>query len=392
MSIARARLSEVALTLVLSLPVALSLAASSGCAPDPGADLGRSSDTVVGGSVTLDHPEVGSISGCTATLVAPEVVITAAHCLSYGSRTSPGSYGTFTIEGSGGARSRYTIRRYRSYASSVGPDDVALIQLAEAVPASVATPAPIASAYPARGDRVTIYGYGCTRRGTSTDWRKRRYEHAFGASTTALCPGDSGGPTLTAAGEVLRINSGYWVDATGYDIFGDVPRNYARLIEQVRAWSSGPVPEGPRDGGAPMADAGGGGPGGGGSEDLEDAGVVVPDDWCTPLASTCGGCTPIAGCGFCGATGRCVEVDRSGRPVRGCSGGFALNPSDCSGSGDGGGGGDSCGVYAPFPEYTCRRTATGFARCRPGGSPEFLVCPTGYYCSPGSRTLMCYRR
>lgn len=371
--------------------LALALACTIGCAPSAEDGLGRSGDTVVGGTITTEHPEIGYISGCTATLVAPDIVITAAHCLSYGSRTSAGSYGSFTIE-RGGERFRYTIQRYRSYGGTVGPDDIALIGLSSAVPASVATPAPMAASSPARGARVTIYGYGCTTRGGSSDWRKRRYQHGYGDSTARLCPGDSGGPTMTEGHEVLRINSGYWVDRTGYDIFGDVPRNHTRLMEQARAWSRGPVPEGPRDGGAPMGDAGAGGPmvdAGGGSE-LEDAGVIVPDDWCTPLATTCGGCTPIAGCGWCGATGRCVEVDRSGAPIRGCSGSFALNPTDCS-SGGPGGGGDTCGVYAPFPEYTCRRTHTGFARCRPGGSPEFLVCPRGYYCTPGSRTLMCYR-
>jgi hypothetical protein len=364
--------------------------APAGCANGGADDLGRGSGGVVGGTVTYEHPEVGSISGCTATLVAPEIVITAAHCLGYGTRTSPGSYGSFVIERGPAERYRYTIRRYRSFGSSVGPDDIALIQLAEAVPDSIATPAPMARAYPARGSRVTIYGYGCTRRGGSSDWRKRRYEHGYGDNTARLCPGDSGGPTLTDGGEVLRINSGYWVDATGYDIFGDVPRNHARLMEQARAWSSHPVPEGPRDGGPPppMGDAGPGedlgdaGPG----EDLGDAGVVEPEDWCQPLASSCGACTPIRGCGWCGATRTCMEVDYAGRPRRACPGGFALNPPDCSG-----GEGDSCGVYAPFPEYTCRRTGTGFARCRPGGTPEFLVCPPGYYCPPGSRRLLCYR-
>ncbi|HEX4934402.1 MAG TPA: hypothetical protein VFV33_14535, partial [Gemmatimonadaceae bacterium] len=70
-----------------------------------------------------------------------------------------------------------------------------------------------------------------------------------------------------------------------------------------------------------------------------------------------------------------------------CASGFALNPPDCPGTG-----GDRCGSYAPFPEYTCRRTTTGFARCVPGGEPEFLTCPSGFTCTPGSRTVMCYRQ
>jgi hypothetical protein len=108
---------------------------------------------------------------------------------------------------------------------------------------------------------------------------------------------------------------------------------------------------------------------------------------------TCGDCTPIAGCGWCGASNSCVTVDRSGAPVAACAGGFALNPPDCAagGGGGGGGGGDSCGIYAPFPEFTCRRTTSGFARCRPGGMPEFLNCPAGFHCTPGSQELFCTR-
>lgn len=336
-----------------------------GCAFGAGEEQGRV-DPVVGGVTTYAHPEIGKLSvGCTATLIAPQVGITAAHCFGYRSVTTPGAYGTFTLEHDDGRNYRYTIERYVSFSRQLGRDDIALFRLTTAVPAAVATPASLASEPPANNALLTVYGYGCTARGASSDWRKRRRSFRLGENVGALCPGDSGGPVLTETGAILLINSGYYY--SGADIFGQVPPNYPRLTAQVAAWTASPSP-------APAP-----------SPTPDPVPSPTPDP-CASRASTCGACTPIAGCGWCGATNTCVAVDAGGNPLRGCASGFALNPPDCPGSG-----GDRCGAYAAFPEFTCRRGATGFARCRPGGEPEFLQCPSGTYCPPGSRTLWCYR-
>lgn len=340
--------------------------------PPPEGEGGSARETVIGGSVSWERPEVGAISGCTATLIAPDVIVTAAHCLGFGSARTRGNYGEFTIYGSGGGdRRTYPIDLYVSYSrGALGASDVALMHLATPVPADVATPARLAREEPARGTSMAIWGFGCTARGTSTDWQKRRYDFLEGTGTNNLCPGDSGGPVMTADGQVVRINSGYYAGYPGGDIYGEVPVNYATLAAQVREWSPGWDP-----------DAGGGGDGGGGKtpDDHEPSPMADP---CNGYATTCAGCTAIAGCGWCAGSGQCVSVDASGTAVGTCSGSIS---TECAPSGD------ACGVYAPFPDFTCWQGGGGFVRCQPGSTPEYLVCPSGYLCRPGSRALWCYR-
>jgi len=130
--------------------------AAQGAAP-PGTDpndalppeaIGFSEDAVIGGTTTYDRPEVGFISGCTASLVAPDMIITASHCLGYRSATSLGNYGTFTIRPASGASRTFSIVRYRSYATQLGQDDVTLMNLGEPVPAELARPLRLAAAEP----------------------------------------------------------------------------------------------------------------------------------------------------------------------------------------------------------------------------------------------------
>jgi len=343
----------------------VSLALASGCAPDDVAPNGENSNTdeVVRGESTFEHPEVGlfeirhrsSVGTCTATLVAPNVAITASHCVGYGSADSPGNYGTFIVRPAGGGELRYGVERYRGFATRLGPDDVALLRLAQSVPDTIARPAPLATRIPDAGTFLAVYGYGCTYRGGRLDGAKRRARFAQGEQTNRLCPGDSGGPVLVeSSGAVLRINSGYYGDSFGTDLFGDVPRNVERLSALVREWS----------GHDPGTEGGGTG-------------------------SACGS--------LVGATRwACVSNGRAR-----CPDGVTLEREACANGCNAVAGGDaqcapapppdSCGIYAPFPDYTCRRGGTGFARCVPGRTPEFLVCPTGYTCTPGSQWLRCYR-
>ena len=78
-----------------------------------------------------------------------------------------------------------------------------------------------------------------------------------------------------------------------------------------------------------------------------------------------------------------MSLDGAGRPLRACAGELAVDSPQCAW--------DSCGIYGDWPQYTCRRTQTSFVRCLPGGTPEFMLCPSGYTCQPGTTHQMCYR-
>jgi hypothetical protein len=233
--------------------------ASIGCAGEDD-DASSSDDAIVNGSdKTYEHPEVGAFytAGglCTGTLIAADVVVTAAHCIPGSENENVETAGyTFKIWTAPQQGHEFKVDRQRSLLSGsdfAGPpeswraQDILLLRLKDPVPAVLARPAKIATRWPTAGNRIAIFGFGCTDRATregSGIKRKAESAWAAGATPTAtgtnnLCPGDSGGPLMNldnSGGALLGTNSGHGAQG---DHFGDLPKNRARIREIVTRWS-----------------------------------------------------------------------------------------------------------------------------------------------------------
>ena len=237
---------------IAALPVVLTtfiLGACAGPPVDDDEDTAGSADAVIGGTETFANPAVGvttldGATGCSATLVATNVILTAAHCFEP-NRSDVGPW-QFEIRRSDTERYRYdTAEGFVNSRKGAGSDDVALLRLKQRVPAAVARPIPIARSWPSYGTTVSLVGFGCTNRTTGEGAGTKRslsfrYTAAWsvGWVSSGTCPGDSGGGLLAAKAsgpEVVGVLSGYQ-GAPGLDLFGDAVKHRAKLLAQISAW------------------------------------------------------------------------------------------------------------------------------------------------------------
>jgi hypothetical protein len=143
----------------------------------------------------------------------------------------------------------YAVAAARSFGGRVGRDDVAVVRLAQPVPASVAVPLRLhSSAIISMGERVTMYGYGCreTLDDAYTD-RKQRYDTNYDL-TYYSCYGDSGGPLiktfpsgLRAVSKVLSGRTGGLFPWEDWRVeYGLVYRYAYTIANQVDDWAGRP--------------------------------------------------------------------------------------------------------------------------------------------------------
>jgi secreted trypsin-like serine protease len=197
---------------------------------------------IFNGVPTSDFPAVagiailnlnGSVAGCSGTLVSPQVVLTAAHCV------TSGPVAIRTVFFPGGVETDYD-----AVALLVHPEfspnelavaDIALLLLA--TPVAEVAPVALATRSPRAGKKATIVGYGRDETGTfglkqfgSVKLRKcpRRFNPAglvAGQLARSLCwrprkkgqdtcQGDSGGPLLVNSA-LVGVTSGGFPDCPG---------------------------------------------------------------------------------------------------------------------------------------------------------------------------------
>lgn len=247
-----------------SLLFLVSLAAGCDLEPppdEPGA-VAREAQALRFGSFSFADPAVGQIfwpgiPWCTATLIDPEVIVTAAHCVA--GRTGPFT-GTFRVEHSSSVRFEFPLQQVRSFGSGrgAGHSDVAIVRLGRAVPREVAVPFGVNPwAIISMHERLTMYGHGCRAvDGDAYAGRKQRYDTTYDL-TIYGCPGDSGGPLLKTMANGTRVvakvisgkSRGIWPWSDWKAEYGLV-YEYARAIQdQADIWAGRPVRPPPQGGG-----------------------------------------------------------------------------------------------------------------------------------------------
>jgi MYXO-CTERM domain-containing protein len=216
-----------------------------GCAAPVEETNGHISSPIAGGEVDSEHPAVfgsvtlrdGNVSTCTASLIAPNLLLTARHCVAsvpspevicgnsrFGEPLDPENYiatNAIRLESS-----RTWFEAAKMHVPSEGDDtcgfDIALVTLSSNVPSSVAQPmVPRIDRGVTSGEEYTAVGYGIDVEGNIQgrmvleDLEVQCNPGSCGSGvrvtefrgSAGICEGDSGGPAIDTDGKVVGIVS-----------------------------------------------------------------------------------------------------------------------------------------------------------------------------------------
>jgi trypsin len=200
------------------LPVGVFLLAACGSKPPQLGAAIQASSAISYGEPDSGHPAVGMLTfpggSCSATLIAPSKVLTAAHCLS---EATQGSFVVGPDQFHVTEKARFTrVVRNPDYAIELAAD-IAVVTLETAisdVPPIAVSSAPVDTSI--LGSPLTVVGFGLTEGGESGTKRKVALafdlltEFAIGFSVSenggrTVDFGDSGGPALLQEGSVETV-------------------------------------------------------------------------------------------------------------------------------------------------------------------------------------------
>lgn len=262
----------------LSFATLVALATFAGCTAEPEAvdteAIGAVIQPIIGGVAASDYPEAailnmrtaaGATYACTASVIAPKVVLTAGHCVD-----GMASFDVFVGNSTQTSTSAETFDWNERGATLVNPNhhDIGLVYLS--TPVKLATYPTLASAALPNG--ASAVNVGRIHNGlTSSTWKATvtlgpgaSVGYPFDYSSKGVIEqGDSGGPVFQLGTHtIVAVNSGA---GGGTQVLARVDLLLAWIQQRVAA-NGGFASSGPSDAGAPNADAG-----------VADSGTKPPD-------------------------------------------------------------------------------------------------------------------